>query len=119
MIADPDSELGRRLQAAGVPDSDLLRTRSAAWPLGGALTVALPGGCAILHPRAWREHPGAYGYAWRHELVHVEQARRWGFLGYWRRHISARLRTRSLLAESDPVEAEAYAAQRAFSATPL
>lgn len=28
-----------------------------------------------------------------HELGHVDQYQRWGFWGYWRRHIWARLRT--------------------------
>ena len=68
----------------------------------------------IFCPRAWIADQRGYGYGFRHELCHVAQARRWGFLGYWRRHLAARLRTRSLLAKDDPVEVEAYAAERRF-----
>ena len=116
MMIDPGSDLGRRLIASGVPEVDLLHTRIRVWRFQGALTAALPGGRAtILCPRTWIEDQKGYGYAWRHETVHVAQAARWGFVGYWRRHLAARLRTRSLLAKDDPVEIEAYEAERAFS----
>lgn len=116
------SVAGIRLIGWGVTELELRRTRIYAFDLqvGGAITIALPMKRAwILIKRRYLVGSPEGGLAdgrhlalIRHEFCHVSQIRRWGVLGYWARHIWARIRSRSLLAQETFAEAPCYEAQR-------
>ncbi|GEM_PF-1760116 len=55
----------------------------------------------------------------RHELCHVQQGEDWGTLGYWRRHIWARIKSRSMAAKETDVECCCCDALREVSAKHL
>ena len=116
----PASAAGQKLMSFGVTAQELdaasfLRLD---WQFGSAVTLALPGGkCLVLIKGKYLEKDEtgglrltpALGY-FRHELCHVGQALRWGFFGYWRRHLWARLKTRSILAKESDAERPCYEA---------
>ncbi|MBI4305350.1 MAG: hypothetical protein HY678_03425 [Chloroflexi bacterium] len=118
----PETPAGRRLLSWGVTATHLGRTRIFGWDLqrGGAITIALPLRLALIPIRRRYLVRDAQGELAdgphlaliRHEFCHVQQNSEWGFLGYWRRHLLARLRSRSLLAAESDVEAPCYEAQR-------
>jgi hypothetical protein len=47
-----------------------------------------------------------------HELCHVRQIKEWGTFTYLRKQLLARIRTRSILAQAAPEEAECYEVQQ-------
>lgn len=122
MKIGPDSVAGRRLLGWGVTERELERARLYRWnwQKGGAITVALPFKRAFIFLQSRYLVTGGGGDLTdgrhlaliRHEFCHVAQLQRWGFAGYWLRHLWARVRTRNLLAANSEVEAPCYEAQR-------
>ena len=122
----PDSSAGMFLKSLGVPDYALASTtfRVLNLQLGDALTVIWPGGRPTVFIKGRfleRDTSGGLPVGRnlpliRHELYHVEQGREWGFIGYWARHLWARVRHLSVSARSSSVEAPAYDLQRAAHA---
>lgn len=86
-----------------------------------ALTVVWPFGKATVFIKSEfieTDDSGEIPVGWhlaliRHELYHVEQGRKWGFVGYWACHLWARVKHRSIKAKEASVEAPAYELQRA------
>ena len=121
MKITPESEAGRKLMSFGVTAAELGAATFARldWQRGGAVTFALPfGTCLILVKSKYLKTdekgqlPVTYSLRLiRHELCHVNQAKRWGFFGYWRRQLWARVQTRSLLAQNSDAERPCYEAQ--------
>ena len=123
MRVDPSSEAGAFLLSQGATEDELkaanFRVLNAQF--GDALTVVWPGGSATIYVKGWFLQPDESGNLpvnralalLRHELHHVRQGREWGFLGYWSRHLWARVRHLSIAAKSSSVEAPAYEIQRA------
>jgi hypothetical protein len=122
MRIEANSVAGGRLLSWGVTERQLRRARLFRWDWqkGGAITVAAPFKRAFIlmrskylplgNDRALTD--GRHLALIRHEFCHVEQLERWGFAGYWLRHLWARVRTRNLLAAESEVEAPCYQAQR-------
>ena len=118
----PESEAGKTLMSFGVTADELEAATFGKldWQSGAAVTLALPfGGCLILAKSKYLktdekgELPVTYSLnLLRHELCHVNQVKRWGFFGYWRRQLWARVQTRSLLARESDAERPCYEAQR-------
>ena len=87
--------------------------------LGEAITLPFPIlGPAILIKRKWLVYNDDDELSdvesikmLRHEFCHVRQILDWGGLAYLRRHLFARLKTRSLYAMNAPEESECYWAQ--------
>ena len=121
MKIDPASAAGALLVQFGVTPDELRAASFHRWDLqlGGAITVALPGRRARILMRSHYLPTGADGQLTvgshlstvRHELCHVRQLSQWGFLGYWWRHLMARIRTRSVLAQESEEERPCYEAQ--------
>jgi hypothetical protein len=120
MKINPQGRAGQALISWGVTERDL---RAASFfkcnlQFGGAITLALPMGRCIVLPRSKYLKPGPDGELpvdgslalIRHELCHVAQARQWGFFGYWRRQLWARVKSRSLLAANSDAERPCYEA---------
>ena len=117
MIIDLEGKLGRKLIEHGVTKDEILATDFVTWPCAGALTAPISAKrVTVFVPRAWIGNQTGYGYAFRHEFYHVRQARTWGRVSYWMKHVAARIKTRSMLAKDDPVEIGAYDAERKFLA---
>jgi hypothetical protein len=79
------------------------------WPLqiGNAITLPIFVVCFVLY----RKSPPAASTR-LHEFCHVDQARRWGTLSYYRRHIWERVKARDLYVRESYVEAPCYDAGR-------
>lgn len=123
MKISPSGPAGRHLLSLGVEEEDLAAAsfHRCDWQVGAAVALALPWGrCLIMMKSKYLRTDGngelvasAQMHLHRHELCHVAQARRWGFFGYWRRHLRARIATRSLLAKHSDVERPCYEAAAA------
>lgn len=121
MKITPESEAGRTLMSFGVTAGELEAATFGRldWQQGAAVTLALPfGRCLILVKSKYLktdekgELPVSHSLNLiRHELCHVNQAKRWGFFGYWRRQLWARVQTRSLFARDSDAERSCYEAQ--------
>ena len=119
----PDSPAGRFMLGQGVSRADLeaATIKTLNRQFGHALTVTWPWGGATIYLKESRMPNIVDGEIavddrlplLRHELVHVEQGRKWGFAGYWARHLWARVRHRSVLAQTSAAERPAYEAQAA------
>ncbi len=117
----PTSAAGQFLLSQGVPESVLTAAtfRALNQQMGAALTVVWPTRNATVLIKSKYietdesgEIPVTYKLALiRHELYHVEQGQQWGFIGYWARHLWARIRHLSVMAKSSSVEAPAYELQ--------
>ena len=123
MKVSPPSPAGRVLLSLGVGEAELMAAsfHRFNWQVGAAVTLAMPGGrCLILMKSKYlkTDESGQLVvshllHLHRHELCHVAQAQRWGFFGYWRRQLWARIATRSLLARNSDVERPCYEAAAA------
>lgn len=123
MRIDPTSEAGRLLLEMGVPEEDLEAARFVRfnWQAGGAITLPIPfGGAVVLAKNRYvvTGDDGAIAVGrhlalLRHELVHVRQRKDWGILRYWMKHLWARVTTGSLLARESDAERPGYEAQHA------
>ncbi len=117
------SAAGAELQTFGVSTGHLDRTTFWGWRkpfISGGLTVVLPFGKTIVIIESRYLRKDADGELIidrqialpRHELCHVQQGEDWGVLGYWRRHIWARIKSRSMGAKETDVERHCYEALR-------
>ena len=110
------------LRLHGVADDRIKATRIFVFnrQKGGAITLPLPFlGPSILIKSHWlvRGPDGELEDSDRlqllcHELCHVRQIQEWGALTYLRKQLFARIKTRSILAESAPEEKECYEVQQ-------
>jgi hypothetical protein len=113
-----DSPAGEFLISQGVPAHALNSTRFLALSLpgGDALTVIRPFGRAMVFIKSQFLKPDLDGDLLadrslpllRHELFHVQQGHKWGFISYWARHLWARVRHLNLSPKKSSVEAPAY-----------
>ena len=114
---------GAELQTFGVSAAHLNSPTFWGWRkpfIRGGLTVVLPFGKAIVIIESRYLRKDANGQLiidrqlalLRHELCHVQQGEDWGALGYWRRHIWARTKSRSMAAKETDVERHCYEALR-------
>jgi hypothetical protein len=120
MKISPLSPAGRKLLSLGVGEAELNAAsfHRFNWQVGGAITLAMPGGRCLIMMKSKYLKTDESGqlvvsrllHLHRHELCHVAQAQRWGFFGYWRRQLWARIATRSLLAKDSDVERPCYEA---------
>ena len=118
----PESAAGQFLISQDVPEDVLNSTRFRAldWQAGDALTVVWPTRNATVFIKSRFLETDESGDLpvgrnlplIRHELHHVHQGKQWGFIGYWARHLWARVRHFSLMAKDSSVEAPAYGLQR-------
>jgi len=116
-----DSVSAERLRQHGVTNRELNHARIFVFnqQLGSAITLPLPViGPVILIRRGWLvfdddDHlaDGPSLKVLRHELCHVRQILDWGGSAYIRRHILARIRTRSFYAKRAPEESTCYLAE--------
>ena len=86
------------------------RGRFAQWMIGRGwtgVTIPLPFLVIVLFWCLPGAHPG--WKAARHEWVHVQQAQRWGFLGFWARYLWGMRRGY----RRNPLEIEAYDREQA------
>ena len=118
---------GAELQTFGVSAAHLDSTRFWGWRkpfIHGGITLVLPMGKAIVIIEARYLRKDADGELivdrqialLRHELCHVQQGEDWGVLGYWSRHIWARIKSRSMGAKENDVERHCYEALREVAA---
>lgn len=121
-----DSPSARRLMQHGVKPRELKASRIFVFDfqIGDAITLPLPIiGPVILIKRRWlvfddddQLEDSANLKMLRHELCHVRQIQDWGGLAYMRRHIWARIKTRSILARTAIEESVCYSAQAKVTA---
>ena len=112
---------GVELQMYGVDVAHLDSTTFWGWRnlfISGSLTVVLPFGKAIVIIESRYLRKDANGQLvidrelplLQHEVCHVLHGEDWGTLGYWRRHIWARIKSRSIAAKETDVERHCYEA---------
>lgn len=121
-----NSPSGALLMQRGVGEPELAKARVYVFnfQVGAAITLPLPFfGAVILIKGAWlaRDTAGELTDTEHvkmlcHEFCHVRQILAWGTCAYAAKHLWARVRTFSLLANSAPEEAECYDVQRAVEA---
>ena len=133
MKITPDSDSGKHLlghphgahgaHSFGAEPADLEKATFLVFnfQVGAAITLPVPFlGGLILHKSKFldddRKEFRDTSDLWlvRHELCHVAQIRRWGVAKYLAKHVWARVRHLSLLAESSRVEACCYQVHRSF-----
>jgi hypothetical protein len=118
---------GVELQTFGVSAAHLDSTTFWGWRkpfIHGGITLILPFGKAIviIESRYLRKDDSGELIVdrqialLRHELCHVQQGEDWGMLTYWRRHIWARITSRSMGAKETDVERCCYDALREVAA---
>lgn len=133
MKISPDSDSGKHLlgqphgshgaHSLGADPADLERATFIVFNFqaGAAITLPIPFlGGLVLHKSRFlddaRKEFKDNSDLWlvHHELCHVDQIRRWGVAKYLAKHVWARLRNFSILAESTDVEAGCYQVYKRF-----
>lgn len=85
-----------------------MRIRKWKWQFGAAITLPTPWGATVYA----KDLPMSDRLR-KHESEHIRQLERMGAVKYLATHIWARIVTLDFYAKKHPIEAEAYAAERA------